>query len=167
MSEENGISIRAATPDDVGLVLQFIRGLAEYEKLADELVASEANMHDSLFGPNANAEAVFACHGDGDSKEVGCAVFTQHYSTYSGRSSLYLEDVFVLPEWRSYGVGRELMAYGAGLAQSRGYPRMEWSVLDWNEPAIGFYENLGAERVTGWYTYRLSGEALKRLNPSD
>ena len=166
MSSENQISIRPATPNDVALVMQFIKGLADYEKLADEVVATEANMYESLFGPNANAESVFACHPDGDPQEVGCAVFTQHYSTYSGRSSLYLEDVFVLPEWRSYGVGRELMAYGAGLAQSRGYPRMEWSVLDWNEPAIGFYENLGATRVEGWLTYRLSGEALKRLNPS-
>jgi len=96
---------------------------------------------------------------------VGCAIFTQHYSTYSGNSSLYLEDVFVLPEWRGHGVGRELLAYGAGLAKSRGYPRMEWSVLDWNEPAIGFYEKLGAERIDGWLTYRLSGEALERLNP--
>lgn len=167
MSEENRISIRPATPDDVGLILQFIKGLADYEKLADQVVATEANMYDSLFGPDANAEAVFACHRNGGPKEVGCAVFTQHYSTYSGNSSLYLEDLFVLPEWRSCGVGRELMAYGAGLAQSRGYPRMEWSVLDWNDPAIGFYENLGAEQVKGWLTYRLSGEALRRLNPSD
>lgn len=162
MSSQHEISIRQATPNDVPLVLQFIKGLAEYEKLSGEVVATEANLLESLFGPEANAEAVFAYDGN---EAVGCAVFTQHYSTYSGRSSLYLEDLFVLPEWRSHGVGRELMAYGAGLAQSRGYPRMEWSVLDWNEPAIGFYENLGAERVKGWLTYRLSGEALKRLNP--
>ena len=167
MSEENGINIRAATSNDVSLVLQFVKGLSEYERLSDELVATEENMYDSLFGPDANAEAVFACYGNGDRKEVGCAVFTQHYSTYSGRSSLYLEDLFVLPEWRRYGVGRSLMAYGAKLARSRDYLRMEWSVLDWNDPAIGFYESLGAVRIKGWLTYRLSGEALERLDSSD
>ena len=157
MSEENGINIRAATSNDV----------SEYERLSDELVATEENMYDSLFGPDANAEAVFACYGNGDRKEVGCAVFTQHYSTYSGRSSLYLEDLFVLPEWRSYGVGSALMAYGAKLARSRDYLRMEWSVLDWNDPAIEFYESLGAVRIKGWLTYRISGEALERLDSSE
>ena len=158
------IRIQAATLDDVALVLRFIKGLAEYEKLAAEVVATEATLRESLFGPDANAEAFFAYHG---TEPVGFAVFCQHYSTYSGRYSLYLEDIFVLPEWRGHGVGLELMAYGAGLARSRGYPRMEWSVLDWNEPAIGFYEKLGAQRLEGWYTYRLSGEALERLGPSD
>ena len=162
MTNQNEIKIQPAKEDDAALVLQFIKGLAEYENLSDDVVATEENIRESLFGPNANAEAVFAYHG---SEAVGCAVFCQHYSTYSGRSSLYLEDIFVLPGWRSHGVGRELMAYGSGLAQERGYPRMEWSVLDWNAPAIGFYENLGAQRVEGWLTYRLSGEALERLGP--
>jgi len=162
MAEQNKITIQPAKPGDAALVLQFIKGLADYEKLSDEVVATEDTIHESLFGPDANAEAYLAYH---ESEAVGCAIFCQHYSTYSGRSSLYLEDIFVLPEWRAHGVGRELMAYGAGLAQSRGYPRMEWSVLDWNEPAIGFYENLGAERVDGWSTYRISGEALNRLDP--
>jgi GNAT superfamily N-acetyltransferase len=167
MSDKSVISISPATKDGVALVLQFIKGLADYERLADQVVATEANLAESLFGPNANAEAYFAhlSSRDGEPVAVGCAIFTQHYSTYSGNSSLYLEDVFVLPEWRGHGVGRELLAYGAGLAKSRGYPRMEWSVLDWNEPAIGFYEKLGAERIDGWLTYRLSGEALERLNP--
>ncbi len=161
------ISIQAAKPDDAALILTFIKGLADYEKLSDEVVATEANIRESFFGPDANAEAFLAYHDDGSgvSEAVGCAIFCQHYSTYSGRSSLYLEDIFVLPEWRGHGVGRELMAHGAGLAKARGYPRMEWSVLDWNEPAIGFYENLGAERLEGWYIYRLSGDALKRLAP--
>ena len=162
MTEQNKIRIETAKPGDAGLVLQFIKGLADYEMLSDDVVATEDNIRESLFGSNANAEAYFAFH---ENKAVACAVFCQHYSTYSGRSSLYLEDIFVLPEWRAHGVGRELMAYGAGLAQDRGYPRMEWSVLDWNEQAIGFYENLGAERLEGWYIYRLSGDALKRLNP--
>lgn len=164
MTEQNKITVQPAKPGDAALVLQFIKGLAEYEKLSGEVVATEANIHESLFGPDANAEAVFAYH---ETEAVGCAIFCQHYSTYSGRSSLYLEDIFVLPEWRAHGVGRALMAYGAGLARSRGYPRMEWSVLDWNEPAIGFYENLGAERLEGWHIYRLSGEALKRLGPPE
>ncbi len=163
MSDQNMITVKPANPEDAALVLQFIKGLAEYEKLSEEVVATEDNIRESLFGPNANAEAFFAYHGN---EAVGCAIFCQHYSTYSGRSSLYLEDIFVLPDWRAHGVGRELMAYGAGLAQARGYPRMEWSVLDWNEPAIGFYEKLGAERLEGWYIYRLSGDALKRLGPT-
>ena len=162
MTEQKKIRIEPAKPGDAGLVLQFIKGLADYERLSDDVVATEDNIHESLFGSNANAEAYFAFY---ENEAVACAVFCQHYSTYSGRSSLYLEDIFVLSEWRAHGVGRELMAYGAGLAQARGYTRMEWSVLDWNEQAIGFYENLGAERLEGWYIYRLSGDALKRLNP--
>ena len=108
MTSQNAITIRPALVEDAKLVLQFIKGLAEYEKLSDEVVATEANIRESLFGPNANAEAFFAYHG---TEAVGCAIFCQHYSTYSGRSSLYLEDIFVLPDWRSHGVGRELMAY--------------------------------------------------------
>ena len=158
------ISIKQAMPGDASLVLQFIRGLAEYEKLSDKVVATEDNIDESLFGESANAEAVFAYEG---SEAVGCAIFCQHYSTYSGRSSLYLEDIFVLPDKRGSGVGRELMSYGAKLARTRGYPRMEWSVLDWNEPAIGFYENLGARRLDGWSIYQLTGEALDQLGPRD
>ena len=158
------ISIEPALPGDASLVLQFIKGLAEYENLSDKVVATEANIHESLFGENANAEAVFAYQG---SEAVGCAIFCQHYSTYSGRSSLYLEDIFVIPDKRGSGVGRELMTFGAKLARSRGYLRMEWSVLDWNEPAIGFYENLGARRLNGWSIYQLTGEALERLGPAD
>ena len=161
------VRIEPATPEDVALVLQFIKGLAEYEGLSDAVVATEADLRESLFGPAPSAEAVFAYHVNGSSEPVGFAVFCQHYSTFTGRPSLYLEDIFVLPEWRGHGVGRELMVYGAGLAQARGFPRMEWSVLDWNEPAIRFYKNLGAERVDGWSTYRLSGEALERLGPAD
>ena len=168
MNSQNQIRIQPATVEDVALVLRFIKGLAEYEGLTGEVVATEHDIEVSLFGPQPSAEAVFAFHsngGDDEDTPVGFAVFCQHYSTFTGRPSLYLEDIFVLPEWRGHGVGRELMAYGAGLAKARGYPRLEWSVLDWNEPAIGFYKNLGAERVDGWSTYRLSGEALNRLVP--
>ena len=162
MTSPKKVRIQPATPADVALVLQFIKGLAEYEQLSDDVVATEQDLQESLFGSQPSAEAVFAYH---ESEPVGFAVFCKHYSTFTGRNSLYLEDIFVLPEWRSHGVGWELMAYGAGLAKARGNPRMEWSVLNWNEPAIGFYKNLGAERVDGWSTYRLSGEALDRLNP--
>ena len=167
MSNEYPIRIEPATPGDVALVLRFIKGLAEYEGLSDEVVATEQNLRESLFGPMPSAEAVIAYHVDQASgaEPVGFAVFCQHYSTYLGRPTLYLEDIFVLSEWRGHGVGRELMLYGGGLAKSRGYPMMIWSVLDWNEPAIGFYENLGAHRADGWSTYRLSGEALERLGP--
>ena len=162
MSSQKPIRIQPATPGDVALVLRFIKGLAEYEGLSEAVVATEEDLQDSLFGPHPSAEVVIAYH---EAEPVGFAVFCQHYSTFTGRPSLYLEDIFVLPEWRGRGVGRELMVYGGGLAKARGYPRMEWSVLDWNEPAISFYENLGARRVDGWSTYRLSGEALERLGP--
>jgi GNAT superfamily N-acetyltransferase len=158
------IRIQAATPDDVALVLQFIKGLAEYEGLSHEVVATENDLLKSLFGPDPDAEAVFAYHG---AEPVGFAVFCRRYSTYQGSPVLYLEDIFVMPEWRGHGVGREIMAYGAGLAKARGYPMMTWTVLDWNEPAIGFYENLGARKAEGWSTYHLSGEALDRLAPPD
>ncbi|MDA0263249.1 MAG: GNAT family N-acetyltransferase [Chloroflexi bacterium] len=162
MSSRNRFRIRQATRGDAALVLRFIKGLAEYEGLTADVVATEDDLLETMFGPQPSAESVFAYHDD---EPVGFAVFCQHYSTFTGRPTLYLEDIFVLPEWRGSGVGQELMAYGAGLARERGYPRMDWSVLDWNEPAIGFYENLGAERVEGWYIYRLTGEALKRLEP--
>ena len=163
MSKQNKIRIEPAKPGDVALVLRFIKGLAEYEGLADEVVATEQDLQESLFGPQPSAEAVIAYQG---AEPVGLAVFCQRYSTYLGRPILYLEDIFVLPEWRGSGVGRELMAYGAGLAKAREFPMMIWSVLDWNEPAIGFYENLGARRAEGWLTYQISGDALDRLGPS-
>jgi len=164
MSGQNGISVRAATPDDVSLILEFIKGLAEYEKLAPEVVATEDDLRESFFGPEPVAEAVFACHGD---EAIGFAVFCQRYSTFLGSPILYLEDIFVLPDRRGGGVGRELMAYGGRLAKARGYPMMSWTVLDWNEPAIGFYENLGAKKAEGWHTYHISGDALDKLNPRD
>ena len=164
MINDNPIRIEPATPDDVALVLRFIKGLAEYEGLTDDVVASEQDLQDSLFGPHPSAEAVIAYH---EVEAVGFAVFCQRYSTYLGQPILYLEDIFVLPQWRGSGVGRELMVYGGRLAQARGYPRMSWSVLDWNEPAIRFYENLGAQKAEGWSTYWISSEALVRLGPPD
>ena len=162
MTNDIPIRIEPATPGDVTLVLSFIKGLAEYEGLADEVVATEEDLQESLFGSHPSAEAVIAYR---EAEAVGVAVFCPHFSTFTGRPSLYLEDIFVLPEWRGHGVGRALMVYGGSLAKARGNPRMEWSVLDWNEPAIKFYENLGARRVHGLSIYRLTGEALERLGP--
>ena len=162
MTIKNPIRIEPATPDDVALILRFIKGLAEYEGLADEVVATEEDLGKFLFGSQPAAEAVIAYQG---AEPVGFAVFSQRYSTFLGRPILYLEDIFVLPEWRGSGVGRELMIYGGGLAKARGYPRMSWSVLDWNESAIGFYKNLGAQQAEGWSTYWISSEALERLGP--
>ncbi len=154
------IRIRPATSNDVALVLRFIKGLAEYEGLSNEVVATEADLRKSLFGPKPDAEAVFAYK---DAEPVGFAVFCQRYSTYLGRPVLYLEDIFVLPEWRGSGVGRELMAYGAGLAKERDFPMMIWSVLDWNEPSIAFYRALGARAMDEWTVQRVDGKELARL----
>ena len=160
MSSHEEFHVKPATPDDVATLLRFIKGLAEYEGLSEEVVATEDDIRDSFFGHNPNAEAVFAyCAGE----PVGVAVFCRRFSSFSCRLSLYLEDIFVLSEWRSHGVGRELMAYASGLAQEYGYSRLEWEVLDWNEPAIRFYEGLGADRVNGWSTYRVTGDNLRNL----
>ena len=164
MTNDNPIDIKPATPGDVPLVLSFIKGLTEYEGLADEVVATEEDLQASLFGPHPSAEVVIAYR---EAEAVGFAVFCQRYSSYLGRPILYLEDIFVLHQWRGSGVGRELMVYGGGLAQARGYPRMYWSVLDWNEPAIEFYKNLGAQKAEGWSTYWISSDALVRLGPPD
>ena len=162
LSEE--FHVKPATPDDVATLLRFIKGLAEYEGLSEEVVATEDDIRDSFFGHNPNAEAVFAyCAGE----PVGVAVFHRRFSSSSCRLSLYLEDIFVLSGWRSHGVGRKLMAYASGLAQEYGYSMLEWQVLDWNEPAIGFYEGLGADRVKGRFTYRLTGNNLRNLNTPD
>ncbi len=162
ISEE--ITIRQAEPGDAARVLEFIRGLAEYENLSGEVVATEDDIRNSFFGSDPHAEAVFACH---DAEPIGLAVFCRRFSTFSYTVSLYLEDIFVLPEWRGHGVGRELMAYASRLAQERGDSRLEWEVLDWNEPAIKFYREMGADRVNGWSTYWLTGDKLRRLSPPD
>ena len=164
MASNEGIRVEPATPDDAAQVLRFIKGLAEYENLSEEVVATEDDIRRSFFGPDPDAEAVFAYLG---TEPVGLAVFCKRFSSFSCRVSLYLEDIFVLPEWRGHGVGRELMAYASRLAQERGYSRLEWEVLDWNEPAIKFYREMGADRVNGWSTYRLTGDKLRRLSPLD
>lgn len=154
------LEIRAATAADVPLILQFIRGLAEYEKLAHEVVATEVLLHEQLFGARPNAEVVIAYLGV---EPVGFALFFHNFSTFLGRRGLYLEDLFVNPEVRGKGVGRALLVYLARLAVARGCGRFEWAVLNWNEPAIKFYESLGAQPMNEWTVYRLTGAALEQL----
>jgi GNAT superfamily N-acetyltransferase len=152
--------IDLATEDDIAVLLSLITALADYEKLRDQVVTTEARIRASLFGPAPAAEAVIARVG---SEAVGLAVWFHNYSTFLGRRGLYLEDVFVRPEWRGRGIGRALLEYLARVAVDRGCGRMEWSVLDWNEPAIGFYRSIGAEPMDQWTVFRLTGNALLRL----
>ena len=154
---------RSATIQDTPVIFALLRGLAEYEQLVSDFVVTESDLTQSLFGPDPIANVILAYDGD---KAVGLAVFCQRYSTFLGRQYLYLEDIFVVLSHRGSGIGRKLMEQAALLAQSLGSTMIEWSVLNWNEPAIKFYEHLGAKPVDGWKTYRLSGQELNQLaNP--
>lgn len=155
-----GLTIVPATERDVPLILELIRSLAEYEHLADQVVATEDSLRSSLFGARPAAEVLIAFV---DSSAVGFAVFFHNYSTFLGRAGLYLEDLFVRPEWRSRGIGRALLGSVARIAVDRGCGRMEWSVLDWNAPAIRVYEATGASPMDEWTVYRLTGDALTRF----
>ena len=152
--------IERATERDVPLILRLIKGLAEYEKLTDEVRATEDDLRRSLFGPNPSAEVVVGYAGD---EPVGFALFFHNYSTFLARPGMYLEDLFVLPEWRGHGYGRQLLAHLATLAVERGCGRLEWAVLDWNEPAIGFYKRLGAKPLHDWTVFRVTGDGLHQL----
>ena len=154
------LAIRFATVADAALVLRLIRGLAVYERLADQAVVTEADIRDSLFGEHPQAEVLIA-ELDGD--PAGFALFFHNYSTFLGRRGLYLEDLFVLPSHRGRGIGRALMARLARLATERKCGRFEWWVLDWNRSAISFYESLGARPMSEWTVYRLTGEPLEQL----
>ena len=156
----NGISIRHAAPEDVALLVSLVRELAEYEKLADAVVATDKDFHAALFGPRPVIEAVIASV---DGVAAGCALFFPNFSTFLGKPGLYLEDLYVRPEARGRGVGRALLEHLARIAVDRGWGRVEWSVLDWNEPAIGFYKKLGAEPLSEWTVFRVSGERLRKL----
>ncbi len=160
MSDATGLSISIATEADLPLVLDFIRGLAEYERLADSVVATEEGLRATLFGPRPYAECVIARW---QGEPAGFALFFHNYSTFLGRPGVYLEDLFVKPELRGKGVGRELLKYLAKVAVERNCGRLEWSVLDWNESAIGFYKSLGAVPLDDWTIFRMRGEALARL----
>ncbi|HEY5619082.1 MAG TPA: GNAT family N-acetyltransferase [Vicinamibacterales bacterium] len=157
------IRIEPATERDVPLILSFTKALAEYERLAHEVVATETSVRESLFGPSPSAEAVIARMSN---EPAGFAVWFHSYSTFLSRPGLYLEDLFVLPEWRGRGIGRALLRHLARIAVSRGFGRLEWAVLDWNESAIRFYRSLGARPMDDWTVYRLTGDALTRLGTS-
>jgi GNAT superfamily N-acetyltransferase len=160
----SAVTVRAATAADMPLVLAFIRELAVYERLEHLVVATEADLAAALFGARPYAEVMFACL---DGREVGFALFFHNFSTFLGKPGIYLEDLFVRPEFRGRGVGKRLLAWLAGTALERGCGRLEWAVLDWNEPSIGFYKGLGAVALDEWKTFRLTGAALERLAGSD
>lgn len=155
--------IRAATAADAGLVLDCIRGLAEYERMADQVVATEALLREQLFGPHPGAEVLIA---EWDGAPAGFALFFHNFSTFLGRRGLWLEDLFVFPTFRGLGIGKSLLARLAAIAVERQCGRLEWWVLDWNEDAIGFYRALGAEAMDEWTVFRLTGDALLRLAAS-
>ena len=160
MTTLSSLSITAACPADVPLILALISELAEYEKLSHEAIATEASLQDSLFGTKPGAEAVIARL---DGEPAGFALFFHNFSTFLGRRGLYLEDLFVRPDFRGRAIGKSLLIYLAALAVERGCGRFEWQVLDWNKPARDFYERLGAKANPGWINYRLTGEALLKL----
>ena len=153
------LTFRTATEADTGLILQFIRALAEYEKMLDLVVADEELLADQLFRKK-NAEVIFAVE---DGKEVGFALYFHNFSTFLGRSGLYLEDLFVYPEHRGKGYGKAILKQLAAIAVERGCGRLEWACLDWNQPSIEFYRSLGAEAMNEWTVYRLTGETLEHL----
>lgn len=151
------MTLRPATLEDVEEIVAFIRELADYEKLAHEMIATEESIRAALFGKHPTAEVVIAEVGD---QSVGFALFFGTFSTFLGRPGIWLEDLFVRPAFRGQGIGKALLQYLAGIACDRGYGRLEWSVLDWNEPSIQFYRQMGAVAMHEWTTYRVSGDAL-------
>ncbi len=154
------IAIRPAAAADLPLIAQLIRDLAAYEKLAHEVRFDEAVLHSKLFGPRPYAEVVI---GELEGAPQGFALFFHNFSTFEGKPGIYLEDLFVRPEARGSGLGKALLAHLATLAVERDCARLEWSVLDWNEPAIGFYKKLGARLMDEWTVMRLDGSALQQL----
>ena len=152
--------IRPAMETDVPIILRLIRDLAEYERAPDAVVATEAGLREVLFGAKRSAEVLLALEA---SEPVGFAVYFHNFSTWLGRPGLYLEDLFVRPEMRGKGYGRALLERLAQIAKERGCGRMEWAVLDWNEPAIQFYRKLGAQPMDEWTVFRLTGEGIAKL----
>jgi len=154
------IRIERATERDVPVILQMIRDLADYERMSDQVVATETSLRESLFGERRDAEVLLAY---ADDNAAGFALFFHNFSTFVGRKGLYLEDLFVKPELRGAGIGKRLLVELARIAVERRCGRFEWSVLDWNEPAIGFYKKLGAVPLHDWTIFRVTGDALAKL----
>ena len=154
------MKIRPATEADLGTIEELIRALAEYERMADEVVMTDELLRQNLFGERPYAEVLIA---EVDGEAAGFALFFHNFSTFVGRPGIYLEDLFVKPEHRAKGFGKALLKRLAEIAVERGCGRMEWAVLDWNEPAIGFYRKLGARPNDDWTVFRLAGESLRNL----
>jgi len=156
--------LRFATPEDVATILRFVRELAEFEREADKVVATEALLHEAMFGERPVAEAVMA---ERDGEPLGMALFFHNFSTWTGWRGLYLEDLYVTPAARGLGVGKALLSHLAAIAVDRGCTRFEWAVLNWNQKAIDFYKAMGAEPMDEWIVNRVSGDALTRLAGRD
>lgn len=153
------LNFRYAKREDVSLILKFIKDLAEYEKMSDEVIADEATLEEWIFDKE-KAEVIFACLGD---KEIGFALFFHNFSTFLGRAGIYLEDLYVSPEYRGHGYGKAILKKLASIAVQRKCGRLEWWCLDWNKPSIDFYLSLGAEPMSDWTVYRISGKTLNEL----
>ena len=163
MTPSHAITISPAQAADVPLILALINELAEYEKLRHESIATEASIQKALFGPTPRAEAVIARF---ENEPAGFALFFHNFSTFLGKPGLYLEDLFVRPAYRGRAIGKSLLSHLAALALQRDCGRFQWQVLDWNRPSRDFYERLGAQADPAWITYKISGEALRRLAES-
>ena len=157
------IELRPAVEADVDQILEFIRELARYERLEHEVVATAADLRERLFGAQRFAEVVFACEAE---VPVGFALFFHNFSTFKGQPGIYLEDLYVRPHLRGRGIGRLLLRHLARLTVERRCARLDWAVLEWNEPSIAFYRGLGAEPLADWRMFRLSGTALEQLSAS-
>lgn len=156
---EQKLSFRFAEREDTALILRFIKDLAAYEKMSDEVVADETLLERSIFDEHG-AEVLFALE---DGKEIGFALFFHNFSTFLGRKGLYLEDLFVLPEYRGKGYGKAILKKLASVASERGCGRLEWWCLNWNEPSIEFYRSLGAQPMSEWTVFRITGDTLAKL----
>ena len=156
---ETKMKFRNASVQDIGLILHFIKELAAYEKMTDEVIATEELLKEWIF-EKKKAEVIFVLS---EGKEVGFALFFHNFSTFLGRAGLYLEDLFVLPEYRGRGYGKGLLTRLAQIAVERGCGRLEWSCLDWNQPSIDFYLSLGAQPMSDWTVYRITGETLQQM----
>ncbi len=157
------IKIREAVVEDSHLILKFIKDLAAFEKAEREVTAEVNDIQESIFGKDSTVKALICCKDD---LPIGFAVYFYNYSTWQGRKGLYLEDLYILPEYRGIGAGYHLLKYLARKAVNEGCGRFEWSVLDWNEPAIRFYQSIGAEQKTEWVGYQLTGDALIKISES-